>query len=103
MKPFLQKKVRALIPTLAFLPSLMHANNLSIGDITLVDTDGGEADIQFTMSWGNSSRETWTETGDKISGISKTICGFLALIQAGPWQANWLSSSPISFSGSILR
>ena len=54
MKPFLQKKVRALIPTLAFLPSLMHANNLSFGDITLVDTDGGEADIQFTISWGNS-------------------------------------------------
>ena len=54
MKPFLQKKVRALIPTLALLPSLMHANNLSISDITLVDTDGGKADIQFTMSWGDS-------------------------------------------------
>lgn len=54
MKPFLQKKFQALIPTLALLPSLMHANNFSISNITLVDTDGGEADIQFTMSWGNS-------------------------------------------------
>jgi formylglycine-generating enzyme required for sulfatase activity len=42
-------------------------NNLSIRDVALVNTGGGEADIEFTMSWDNSWHESWTDNGGTVS------------------------------------
>ncbi len=42
------------------------ANNLSIGDVRLIDAGGGMADIEFTMAWENSWHESWTEAGGTI-------------------------------------
>lgn len=44
-----------------------HANNVSISDIGLTNAGGGMADIQFTLGWENSWRESWTEAGGTIN------------------------------------
>ncbi len=67
MKTLLKKQLKTLIPILVLIPSTSQANNLSIDNVTLVDTGGGEADIQFSLSWDNSWHESWTESGGTIS------------------------------------
>lgn len=56
----------ALLCGFALLVPAAFANNLSISGVTLTDRGGGQADIQFSMSWDHSWHESWTESGGAI-------------------------------------
>lgn len=58
---------RSLFTALLCAPLAASANNLQISNVSLTNASGGQADIQFTMSWDNSWHESWTETGGTIS------------------------------------
>jgi hypothetical protein len=67
--PFSSFPSRPTIALLAYALSSLScfANNLSITDVTLSNPSGGQADVQFTMSWDNSWHEIWTESGGTIA------------------------------------
>ena len=62
----LHRRIAALAALLATVTCGL-ANNLNISGVSLIDAGGGQADIQFTMSWDNSWHESWTETGGTIN------------------------------------
>lgn len=63
----LSVRVLAVAGAALLWPFVCEGNNLSIANVTLVDAGGGQADIQFTLSWDNSWHESWTESGGTIA------------------------------------
>ncbi len=87
--------VRTFLKCCLFLLSLscaVHANNLIVTNVSLVNVSGDTAEIQFDISWSNSWRYTEVTTERYITNHDAAWV-FIKFRVGVEWQHAWLAAS----------
>jgi hypothetical protein len=81
-----------------------NANNLVVTNVSLVDVGGGNADVEFDLSWDNSWYLSWTDDGGATT-ITNWDAAWVFIkfkTAGGQWTPAWLNASGHTATGGTV-